>query len=98
MLIFILIPLFSILFALISIILKKKYLLSILICIERVLLNLLVLNLFVSYFQERLHAQKFSLYLLTMSAVEASVGVALLTLVTRKFNTKKISSLKLLKT
>nr|YP_009730140.1 NADH dehydrogenase subunit 4L [Ophiomastix mixta]QHT54183.1 NADH dehydrogenase subunit 4L [Ophiomastix mixta] len=97
MIIFLIIPILSILFALLGIILNKKYLLSILICIESILLNLIVLNLFLSFFTITLHTQNFSLYLLTLSAIEASVGVALLTLITRNFNSNNITPLNLLK-
>merc|ERR1712031_42638 len=98
MTVFLLIPVMSILLALIRIILKKKYLLSVLICIERILLKLLVLKFFTTLITGSLYFQNFTLFLLTMSAVEARVGVALLTLVTRRFKTKKINNLKILKT
>lgn len=91
------ITLFSTASAIIRIIYKKKFLLSILIALELILLNLIILKVLASYkFKYGLNLS-FSLFLLTLSAIEARIGISILSLITRKFRTNNISSVKLLK-
>lgn len=88
---------FSFLSAMISIIYKKKFLLSILIALELILLKLIILNIISSLNLNYKINFSFSLFLLTLSAIEARVGISILALISRKFKTKRIKSINLLK-
>nr|YP_001905899.1 NADH dehydrogenase subunit 4L [Ophiura albida]CAL50576.1 NADH dehydrogenase subunit 4L [Ophiura albida] len=88
---------FSFLSAMISIIYNKKFLLSILIALELILLNLIILNIISSLNLNYNINFSFSLFLLTLSAIEASVGISILALISRNFNTNSIKSINLLK-
>nr|BDG62533.1 NADH dehydrogenase subunit 4L [Ophiocten ludwigi] len=91
------ITLFSAASAIISIIYNKNFLLSILIALELIILNLIILNVLASYnFNYGLNFS-FSLFLLALSAIEASIGISILSLITRNFSTNNISSVNLLK-
>nr|BDG62546.1 NADH dehydrogenase subunit 4L [Amphiophiura penichra] len=88
---------FSTISAIISIFYNKKFLLSILIALELIILNLVVMNIIGSFnLNENLNFS-FSLFLLTISAVEASVGISILSLISRNFGTNSIYSTNLLK-
>nr|YP_009545858.1 NADH dehydrogenase subunit 4L [Ophionotus victoriae]AYO99650.1 NADH dehydrogenase subunit 4L [Ophionotus victoriae] len=88
---------FSIFSAIISIVYNKNFLLSILIALELILLNLIVFNIIVSSNLNESINLSFSLFLLTLSAIEASVGISVLALISRNFNSNSISSTNLLK-
>nr|YP_025937.1 NADH dehydrogenase subunit 4L [Ophiura luetkenii]AAO65629.1 NADH dehydrogenase subunit 4L [Ophiura luetkenii] len=88
---------FSTITAIISIIYNKNFLLSILIALESILLNLIMLNIFSSYNFSNSINLSLSLFLLTLSAIEASIGISILALITRNFNTNSIYSINLLK-
>nr|YP_009989790.1 NADH dehydrogenase subunit 4L [Ophiura kinbergi]QNN00522.1 NADH dehydrogenase subunit 4L [Ophiura kinbergi] len=91
------ITIFSSIIAFISIIYNKNFLLSILIALELLLLNLLIVNIFISNNLTNSISLSFSLFLLTLSAIEASIGISILALISRNFNTNSINSINLLK-
>nr|CBH40113.1 NADH dehydrogenase 4L [Ophiocomina nigra] len=79
--------------ALIAIIYKKKFLLSILLCLESGLLLITSFSFIVFLVNNEPYSGCFSLYIITLSAVEASMGISLLTLVTRNLGSNNIVSL-----
>nr|YP_009545837.1 NADH dehydrogenase subunit 4L [Gorgonocephalus chilensis]AYO99629.1 NADH dehydrogenase subunit 4L [Gorgonocephalus chilensis] len=83
--------------AIISIFFNKKFLLSILLSLELILLNLIILNLVMNIQNGNLIFISFSLIILTLSAIEASIGISLLTLINRNFNNSNINNLNILK-
>lgn len=83
--------------ATISIIYKKQFLLSILIALESILLKLVMLKIISSYKYRKRINFSLSLFLITLSAIEASIGISILALISRKLKSKKIYSIKLLK-
>nr|YP_009732641.1 NADH dehydrogenase subunit 4L [Ophiarachnella gorgonia]QHT54248.1 NADH dehydrogenase subunit 4L [Ophiarachnella gorgonia] len=88
---------FAILNAFISIVYNKKFILSIIICLESILLNLLFFNYLFSLINNTNILNSFSLFILTLSAIEASIGISLLTLVSRDFNNNNINNTNILK-
>jgi NADH:ubiquinone oxidoreductase subunit K len=92
-----LIVLISFFTAVIRIIYKKKFLLSILISLELMLLNLIILKIILSFKLGKRIKFSFSIFLLTLSAIEARIGISLLALITRKFKTNKINKVNILK-
>uniref|UniRef100_A0AAU6PWX6 NADH-ubiquinone oxidoreductase chain 4L n=1 Tax=Ophiotreta durbanensis TaxID=3135534 RepID=A0AAU6PWX6_9ECHI len=82
----------SIIISLTSIIYNKKFILSILICLEGCLLNLIILN-FTSILFNNNNQSLLSIFIITLSAVEASIGISLITLTTRNFNENNINNL-----
>nr|YP_011015302.1 NADH dehydrogenase subunit 4L [Stegophiura sladeni]UFQ25365.1 NADH dehydrogenase subunit 4L [Stegophiura sladeni] len=88
---------FSTISAIVSIFYNKNFLLSILIALELIILNLVILNLIGSYNLNDNINFSFSLFLLTISAVEASIGISILSLISRNFGTNSIYSTNLLK-
>nr|YP_009700147.1 NADH dehydrogenase subunit 4L [Ophiura sarsii]QEP94699.1 NADH dehydrogenase subunit 4L [Ophiura sarsii]QHT54196.1 NADH dehydrogenase subunit 4L [Ophiura sarsii]QYF07882.1 NADH dehydrogenase subunit 4 [Ophiura sarsii] len=89
--------LFSTITAILSIVYNKNFLLSILIALESILLNLIMLNILSSFNINNSIGFSLSLFLLTLSAIEASIGISILALITRNFNTNSIYSINLLK-
>nr|AYO99689.1 NADH dehydrogenase subunit 4L [Ophiosteira sp. Op725.7] len=92
-----LIAFFSIISAIISIFYNKNFLLSILIALELIILNLILLNIISAFNLNNNLNVSFSLFLLTLSAIEASIGISILALISRNFNTNSITSTNLLK-
>nr|YP_009545885.1 NADH dehydrogenase subunit 4L [Ophiosteira antarctica]AYO99677.1 NADH dehydrogenase subunit 4L [Ophiosteira antarctica] len=88
---------FSIISAILSIFYNKNFLLSILIALELIILNLVILNIIGSFSLNNNLNFSFSLFLLTLSAIEASIGISILALISRNFNTNSIISTNLLK-
>uniref|UniRef100_A0AAU6PWZ5 NADH-ubiquinone oxidoreductase chain 4L n=1 Tax=Ophiomusa kimblae TaxID=3135533 RepID=A0AAU6PWZ5_9ECHI len=86
---FVTLSLFS---ALLSLFYNSKYLLSILLALEMCLLNLLVLNIFHSLPMNNTSSLMLSLFILSAGAIEASIGISLLTLITRNTNTNSFAS------
>nr|YP_009545845.1 NADH dehydrogenase subunit 4L [Ophioceres incipiens]AYO99637.1 NADH dehydrogenase subunit 4L [Ophioceres incipiens] len=95
--IFLLLLFLSTFLSLLSIIYNKKFFLSILLGLESALLNLLFFNFVVSFFQGASPLNAFSIFILTLSAIEASTGIALITLINRNFGNSNITSLNTLK-
>nr|YP_009545871.1 NADH dehydrogenase subunit 4L [Ophioplinthus brevirima]AYO99663.1 NADH dehydrogenase subunit 4L [Ophioplinthus brevirima] len=88
---------FSTISAIISIFYNKNFLLSVLIALELIILNLVILNIISAFNLNSNLNFSFSLFLLTLSAVEASIGISILALISRNFNTNSITSINLLK-
>nr|YP_009680562.1 NADH dehydrogenase subunit 4L [Ophioplocus japonicus]QDH07336.1 NADH dehydrogenase subunit 4L [Ophioplocus japonicus] len=95
--IFLLILIISTSLSLISIIYNKKFFLSLLLGLESILLNLLIFNFIITFTQETTPLNAFSIFILTLSAIEASTGIAIITLINRNFNESNIYSLNTLK-
>lgn len=62
-----------------------------------ILLNLLLLKIFIPFFKNYPKFNIFSLLIITLSAIEARIGISLMTLISRRKKKKKIKKLKLLK-
>nr|YP_010570392.1 NADH dehydrogenase subunit 4L [Ophiophthalmus serratus]UZG65880.1 NADH dehydrogenase subunit 4L [Ophiophthalmus serratus] len=89
---FILIP-----FNILSIIYNKNFILSILLALESLLLIILSINFIISYFFiNDFISQNFSLFIIALAAIEASIGLSILTLISRNFNECNINQLNLL--
>lgn len=82
---------------LLSLVYKKKFFLSILICLEIILLNLVIFNFIIYKLKNQPNFLTFSLLLIALAAIEARVGISIIALISRKFSKKKIKRLKLLK-
>nr|YP_010729359.1 NADH dehydrogenase subunit 4L [Ophioleila elegans]WED07064.1 NADH dehydrogenase subunit 4L [Ophioleila elegans] len=82
---------------LISLIYQNKFLLSLLISLELILLNLMAFNLYASLITSNSNYTIFSLYIIALSAVEASIGISLISLISRNFNNTSILNLNILK-
>nr|YP_010120061.1 NADH dehydrogenase subunit 4L [Amphioplus laevis]QRC36792.1 NADH dehydrogenase subunit 4L [Amphioplus laevis] len=88
---------FSIVLGLLSIIYKKNFFLSILISLEIILLNIIIFNYILSFLSGSLNLSILSLFIITLAAVEASIGISIVTLISRNFNQSNILSLSTLK-
>nr|YP_009730166.1 NADH dehydrogenase subunit 4L [Ophiopholis japonica]QHT54222.1 NADH dehydrogenase subunit 4L [Ophiopholis japonica] len=81
----------------ISIIYNTKYILTILLALELILLNLTVFNVYISFEHSNLNLAQFSIFILTLSAVEASIGISLIALLSRNFSSTSVDNLNTLK-
>lgn len=92
--------LFSILLVFIGIlgiIINKRNIISILLCLEIILLGVSTSFISFSYFKGDIVGQIFVFFILTISAVEASVGLAIVVTLFRKSNSIDISTINELK-
>nr|YP_009730153.1 NADH dehydrogenase subunit 4L [Amphiura sinicola]QHT54209.1 NADH dehydrogenase subunit 4L [Amphiura sinicola] len=80
-----------------SMINNKKFFLSLLISLELIFLNLIVLNFLSSLSSGNNNFFCFSLFLLTLAAVDASLGISIITLINRNFNESSLTSISSLK-
>nr|UEP17951.1 NADH dehydrogenase subunit 4L [Ophiocreas oedipus] len=92
-----LIIIFSSITAILSLFFHKKFLLSILLSLELLLLNIIILNIITNLNNNNSIFINFSILILALSAIEASIGISLLTLINRNFNNSNITSLNILK-
>nr|YP_003457191.1 NADH dehydrogenase subunit 4L [Astrospartus mediterraneus]CBH40152.1 NADH dehydrogenase subunit 4L [Astrospartus mediterraneus] len=88
--------LFSNILATLSLFFNKKFLLSLLLSLELLLLNLIILNIILNLNNGNITFISFSILILTLSAIEASIGISLLTLINRNFNNSNINNLNIL--
>uniref|UniRef100_A0AAU8HNT3 NADH-ubiquinone oxidoreductase chain 4L n=1 Tax=Silax daleus TaxID=3230861 RepID=A0AAU8HNT3_9ECHI len=88
---------FSLINGFLSMIYKKNFFLSILLCLEIILLNLIIFNFILYNINGQINFLSFSLFLIALAAVEASIGISIITLITRNFSLNNIISLNLLK-
>nr|YP_009651553.1 NADH dehydrogenase subunit 4L [Amphiura digitula]QDA81577.1 NADH dehydrogenase subunit 4L [Amphiura digitula]QHT54235.1 NADH dehydrogenase subunit 4L [Amphiura digitula] len=88
---------FSFTAGILSIIYKKKFFLSILISLEVILLNIVILNFILFLINGSFNFIAFSLFIIALAAVEASIGISIMTLISRNFSNNNIISLNLLK-
>nr|NP_957756.1 NADH dehydrogenase subunit 4L [Ophiopholis aculeata]AAR01200.1 NADH dehydrogenase 4L [Ophiopholis aculeata] len=80
----------------ISILYNTKYILTILLALELILLNLTAFNVYLSVEHSNLNLSNYHIYL-TLSAIEASIGISLIALLSRNFSSTSIDSLNTLK-
>uniref|UniRef100_A0AAU6PX82 NADH-ubiquinone oxidoreductase chain 4L n=1 Tax=Ophionereis sp. TaxID=3135531 RepID=A0AAU6PX82_9ECHI len=97
MFIFLFIFILSTTIALISLIYNKAFFLSLLIGLESILLNILIFNFCLSHYQGLSFTNAFPIFILTLSAVEASIGISIISLISRNYSTNNIQSLNTLK-
>jgi len=83
--------------ALLGIIINQRSILDILMCIELLLLSVNLNFLVLSMYLDDYYGQIFSLFILTIAASEASIGLALLILLYRMKNTISITQKILIK-
>nr|WFD61104.1 NADH dehydrogenase subunit 4L [Capillaster sp. DH-Y2] len=84
-------------FGIFGILLNRKHLLTVMLCLELLLVSLFVnFSLFCGFYNNYSFCSS-SLVLLTFSACEAGVGLALLVSVSRSFSNNNIFSLNLLR-
>nr|QDH07324.1 NADH dehydrogenase subunit 4L [Ophiarachnella infernalis] len=95
--VFLFILIFSTTTALFALIYHNKFILSMIICFESILLNILIFNFLLFLFNNNSCLNSLSVFLLTLSAVEGSIGISILTLITRSFSTNNITALNTLK-
>nr|QNQ65309.1 NADH dehydrogenase subunit 4L [Amphiura sp. JN-2020] len=88
---------FSSLSALLSMVYKKNFFLSLLISLELIFLNLVVFNFIIAFSGGGLPIFTFSLFLLALAAVDASIGISLIALINRNFNENSLNAVSLLK-
>uniref|UniRef100_A0AAU6QCU4 NADH dehydrogenase subunit 4L n=1 Tax=Aspidophiura sp. TaxID=3135528 RepID=A0AAU6QCU4_9ECHI len=89
--------LFSCFCSLLSLLINSKFLLSILLALELFFLNLLILCFFSLIFSGTTNCLSLCLFILSFSAIEASIGISLLSLITRSYNLNNFNALNLLK-
>nr|CBH40127.1 NADH dehydrogenase subunit 4L [Amphipholis squamata] len=87
----------SLILGLLSIVYKKAFFLSILVSLEIILLNIIMFNFFTILSNGNPTPLTLSLFILALAAVEASIGVSIITLISRNFSNNSISSLNILK-
>lgn len=75
----------------------NKFFLSILLRLELLLLKLITYKVYISIITKNLEFRTFSIFILSLSAVEASIGISLIALLSRKFSERRISLLKTLR-
>nr|YP_009730179.1 NADH dehydrogenase subunit 4L [Ophiopholis mirabilis]QHT54261.1 NADH dehydrogenase subunit 4L [Ophiopholis mirabilis]UFQ25352.1 NADH dehydrogenase subunit 4L [Ophiopholis mirabilis] len=83
--------------AIISMMYNTNYILTMLLSLEVILLNLTVFNIYLSFENSNLNLTQFSIFILTLSAVEASIGISLIALLSRNFSSANVDSLNTLK-
>lgn len=83
--------------ALLGILVNKRSIIDILMCIELLLLSVNLNFLIFSIYLDDYYGQIFSLFILTIAASEASVGLALLILLYRMKNTISVTQKVLIK-
>nr|YP_010161654.1 NADH dehydrogenase subunit 4L [Phyllophorella liuwutiensis]QRI59063.1 NADH dehydrogenase subunit 4L [Phyllophorella liuwutiensis] len=89
--------LFSLFFlGIIGIIINRLHLLSLLLCLELLLISLFLNISIWSQINNSLYSLNFSILLLTLSACEASTGLALMVSLSRSHNTDLLSNINLL--
>jgi len=76
---------------------RKRSLLNLLICLELLLLAVIISFTTFSYYLNDLTGQIFSLFILTVAAAEAAIGLALILLYQRHKNTLLVAELNELK-
>jgi len=87
----------SLIISITSIVYKKTFFLSILISFEIILLNTLIFKFFTKILTKNPKTYTFSLYILTLAAVEASIGISIISLISRKFKKTRIKTTNTLK-
>lgn len=80
----------------IGIVLNKRSVLLILLCIEIILLSVNLNFIFYSTYLDDIIGQLFALYILTVAAAESAIGLALLVIYYRVHNNLSIDSINLL--
>lgn len=91
--------LFSLFFlGIIGVVIKRLHLLSLLLCLELLLVSLFLKISTWSQIHDELVYLKFSILLLTFSACEASAGLALMVSLSRRHKTDLLAKIKLLQT
>jgi NADH:ubiquinone oxidoreductase subunit K len=88
---------FSTITALLRMIYKKKFFLSLLISLELIFLNLVTFKFIITLTHHDFSYLRFSLFLLALAAVDARIGISIITLISRKFSECRITKLNLLK-
>uniref|UniRef100_A0AAU6PWY9 NADH-ubiquinone oxidoreductase chain 4L n=1 Tax=Ophiomonas sp. TaxID=3135530 RepID=A0AAU6PWY9_9ECHI len=88
---------FSFIIGLLSIIYKKTFFLSILLGLEIVLLNLITFNFLISISLGQPSFLPLSLFLIALAAIEASLGISIITLISRNFSESSLNNINLLK-
>lgn len=82
---------------LLRIIYKKKFILPIILALERILLIIISTNFIITYFFINNYIKiKLSLFIIALAAIEARIGLSILTLITRNFRECSIIQLNLL--
>nr|YP_008994244.1 NADH dehydrogenase subunit 4L [Ophiacantha linea]AGQ49778.1 NADH dehydrogenase subunit 4L [Ophiacantha linea] len=76
---------------------NKNFLLSILLALESILLIITTIIFIISIAHLNFNTITLSLYIITLSAIEASIGISILTLISRNFNICNINNLNILK-
>uniref|UniRef100_A0AAU6PWU2 NADH-ubiquinone oxidoreductase chain 4L n=1 Tax=Macrophiothrix sp. TaxID=3135532 RepID=A0AAU6PWU2_9ECHI len=84
--------------AAISIIYNSKFLLSVIISLEFVILNSIALIIYTGLLTNNPHYIQTSIFILALSAVEASIGVSLVALLSRNLSEVSLNNLNTLKT
>nr|YP_010937547.1 NADH dehydrogenase subunit 4L [Ophiothrix exigua]WKW95556.1 NADH dehydrogenase subunit 4L [Ophiothrix exigua] len=82
----------------ISIVYNNKFLLSILISLEFLLLNTIIFNIYAGILNNDYSYPHLSIFILALSAVEASIGISLVALLSRNLIEVTLSKLNTLKT
>ncbi|WP_143440805.1 NADH-quinone oxidoreductase subunit K [Klebsiella pneumoniae] len=88
---------FTVRLGLVSLLYKKKYLLSLLLSLELVLLKIIVYILYLSTLTNNQAFMAFSIFVLALSAIEARIGISLLALISRQFSKTRIIKINKLK-
>jgi len=65
--------------------------------IEVILLNIILLNLYLRITSSNPNYSSFSIFIIAISAVEASIGISIISLISRKFTSTKIANTNSLK-
>nr|UDD74668.1 NADH dehydrogenase subunit 4L [Histampica sp. h LQ-2021]WKW95569.1 NADH dehydrogenase subunit 4L [Histampica sp. CS049] len=80
-----------------SVVFNNKFFLSLLISLEIILINLMAFVFYLNIIQSDVSTLIFAPYILTFSAIEASIGISLMTLLSRNSNTNNLNLLNVLK-
>jgi len=75
----------------------KKFLLSILLRLELMMLNIIVFNIYIGILNSTPYFTAYSVFILALSAVEASIGISLISILSRKFSEVRVITLRTLK-
>nr|YP_010429257.1 NADH dehydrogenase subunit 4L [Ophiactis savignyi]USQ67423.1 NADH dehydrogenase subunit 4L [Ophiactis savignyi] len=81
----------------ISTLYHNKFFLSILLSLELLLLNLITYNVYIAITTNNLEFSTFSIFILSLSAVEASIGISIIALLSRNFTESSITILNTLR-
>lgn len=90
--------LFTLVLGGLSVVYNNKFLLSILISLEFLLLKTIIFKVYVGYIKRDHTFNYLSIFILALSAVEASIGISFVSLLSRKLSEVTLKNLNTLKT